>query len=93
MMLITLFLLSATLFTQTANKFPSLDSPRHTQSSAKASPGLLSTTDGWGSMTFGSGISQEQALTIMGYITSGVKKYQDDIFNNAIFIQDAIEKD
>ena len=93
MMLITLFLLSLALFTHAASHFSSLNSLRGTLDNVMPATSLLSTNDQSGSMTFGSGISQEQSLTIIGYITSGVKKYQDDIFNNAIFIQDAIEKD
>jgi hypothetical protein len=41
---------------------------------------------------YGPGITEEQANLISSYILQAQQAYKDDIFNNAIYIQDVIEK-
>lgn len=93
MMLITLVVLCLALFAHASAHFPSFNSLRIPANGAKIATNTLSTNDRWGSMTYGRGLREEQAVIIMNYITQAVKKYEDDMFNNAVFIQDAIEKD
>jgi hypothetical protein len=45
-----------------------------------------------GRKVYGPGISDEQAGLISAYIAEASSAYQDDKFNNAIYIQDVMEK-
>lgn len=93
MMLITFLVLSSAVFAHASPRLSLLTGRSIIDKSEMRTGKTLSTNDRWGSMTYGRGLKEKQALIIMDYITQAVKKYEDDIFNNAIFIQDAIEKD